>query len=209
MGAEVQLGVVGRFGADVVVADVAFALGLDLGVQGHADGRVAGLFGAGGHLQSQAAILEEILLEPERAGGGRGHVLQGTRGVGAEHHDRTHLAGGFDRGDFGLGMRRAVVAGGIEHDGQGDFLSQNRGGQRTVFDIHHHARAQHDRIEHGAGAADGDLIGGSAGDEIVVTLLDTLFGDLLVLENVDGFRGHGNYLEAGLETRWRAGRHYT
>ena len=125
---------------------------------------------------------------------------QGAGGVGAEYHDGAHRAGGFDRGNFRLGMGRAVVAGGIEHDREGDFLAQYSGSQGTVFDVHHHAGAQHDRIEHGAGAADGDLVGGSAGDEIVVSLLDALLRDLFVLENIDGFSGHCDHLEAGLES---------
>ena len=57
---QVDLVVVGRGRADVVIADVALALGLDLGVDGDAEGSVAGLGGAGGHLEGQAAVLEQV-----------------------------------------------------------------------------------------------------------------------------------------------------
>ena len=62
--------VIGRGRADVVVADVALALGLYLGVDGDAEGGVAGLGGAGGHFQCEAAVTEQVLLEPQGAGGG-------------------------------------------------------------------------------------------------------------------------------------------
>ena len=163
--------------ADVVVADVALALGLDLGVDGDAEGGVAGLGGAGGHLEGEAAVLEEVLLEPQRAGGGAGDVLHGAGGVGADDHDGAGLAGGAGGGQLGVGVGRLVVAGGVEHHREADALSQHGGAEIALADVGQHLRAQVDAVEDGTGAPEGDLVGGRACDEIVVSLVQLLAGD--------------------------------
>ena len=90
-------------------------LGFDLGVNGDAEGGVASLGGAGGHLEGEAAVLEQVLLEPQGAGGGTGDVLQGAGGVGADYHDGAGLAGGTGGGELGVGVGGLVVAGRVEH----------------------------------------------------------------------------------------------
>ena len=182
--------VVGRGRAHVVVADVALALGLDLGVHGDAESSVAGLGGAGGHLEGEAAVFEEVLLEPQRPGGGGRHVLHGAGGVGADDHHRASLAGGAGGGQLGVGVGRLVVARRVEHDGEADALAEDGGAEVALADVGQHPGAQADAVEDGAGAPEGNLVGGRAGDEVVVSLLQLLAGGGFVLEDVDGFIGH-------------------
>ena len=91
----------------------------------------------------------------------------------------SHLAGRFDRGNFRLRVGCAVVAGGIEHDRQGDFLPKDGGRTGTGFSTSTIIRGRSNSESNTApGAANGDLVSGAAGDEIVMPLLDALFGDL-------------------------------
>ena len=187
---QVYIVVVGRGCADVVVADVALALGLDLGVDGDAEGGVAGLCGAGGHLQGEAAVAEQVLLEPQRAAGCAGDVLEGAGGVGADDHDGVGLTGGAGGGELGVGMGRLVVAGGVEHHWEADALAQDGGAEVALADVGEHLRAQVDAVEDSAGAPEGYLVGGGAGDEVVVSLLELLAGEGFVFEDVDGLVRH-------------------
>ena len=187
---QVDVIVVGRGVADVVVADVALALGLDLGVYGDAEGGVSGLGGAGGHLEGEAAVAEQVLLEPQGAGGGASDVLQGAGGVGADDHDGAGLPGGAGGGQLGVGVGRLVVACGVEHQGEADALAEDGSAKVALADVGEHLRAEVDAVEDGTGAPEGYLVGGRACDEVVVSLLQLLAGEGLVFEDVDGLVGH-------------------
>ena len=111
-------------------------------------------------------------------------------GVGADDHDGAGLAGGAGGGELGVGVGRLVVAGRVEHDGEADALAEDGGAEVALADVGEHLRAEVDAVEDGAGAAEGDFVGGGAGDEVVVSLLQLLAGDGFVFEDVDGFVGH-------------------
>ena len=187
---QVYIVVIGGGVAYIIVADVALALGFDLGVDGDTERGVARLGGAGGHLEGQAAVLEEILLEPQRPRGGASDVLQLAGGVGADDHDRPGLAGSAGGGQLSVGVGRLVVARRVEHDREADALAQDGGAEVALTDVGQHLRAQLDAVEDGAGASQGYLVGGRAGDEVVVSLLQLLAGDGFVFEYIYWLVGH-------------------
>ena len=103
------------------------------------------------------------------AGGGAGHVLQSSGGVGADDHDGARLPGGAGSGQLGVGVGRLVVARRVQHHREADALPQHGGAEVALADVGQHLRAQLDAVEDGAGAPEGDLVGGRAGDEVVVS----------------------------------------
>ena len=187
---QVNLVVVGRGRADVVVADVALALGLYLGVDGDAEGGVASLGGAGRHLEGEAPVFEQVLLEPKRSGGDTGDVLHGAGGVGADDHDGAGGSGGAGGGQLGVGVGRLVVARRVEHHREADTLPQHGGAEVALADVGQHLRAQVDAVEDGPGAPQGDLVGGRACDEVIVSLVQLLAGDGFILKDVYRLVGH-------------------
>ena len=184
------MGIVGRGGADIVVAHVAFPLGLDLGIQCQAQGGIARRLGAMCHLESQAALLKKVRLEPEGAGGCLRHLLQGAGGLGAQHHQRAGGARSPGAGQLAFRMGGGVVPRRVQQDREADVLPQDRGAQVPLADVHHHARPQQDGIEHGPSAAEGDLIGRRSRDEVILPLAQLPLGYFLVLVDVDGVRVH-------------------
>ena len=173
-----------------MIAEVAFPLGLDLGIQRQAQGGVARRLGALRHLEGQAAVFEHIRLEPEGAGGRLRHLLQGAGGLGAQHQNRAGGARGPGAGQLAFRMGGGVVACRVQHDREADVLPQDRGAQIPLADVHHHARPQHDGIEHRPGAAEGDLVGGPSRDEVILPLPYLPLGYLLVLVDIDWVRDH-------------------
>ena len=111
-------------------------------------------------------------------------------GVGADDHHGASLAGGAGGGQLGVGVGRLVVAGRVEHHREADALAQHGGAEVALADVGQHPGAQVDAVEDGASAPEGDLVGGRACDEIVVSLLQLLAGDGFVFEYVDGLVGH-------------------
>ena len=107
-----------------------------------------------------------------------------------DDHDGAGLAGGAGGGQLGVGVGRLVVAGRIEHHGEADALSQHGGAEVALADVREHPRAEVDAVQDGAGAPEGDFVGGRAGDEIVVSLLQFLAGDGFIFKDVYRLVGH-------------------
>ena len=110
--------------------------------------------------------------------------------MGADNHDGASLPGGAGGGELGVGVGRLVVSGGVEHHWEADALAEDGGAEVALADIGEHLGAQADAVEDGTGAPQGDLVGGRASDEVVVSLFELLAGDGFVFEDVDGVVGH-------------------
>src|SRR5215475_5760782 len=114
--------IVGRGWASIVIAHIAFPLRLNLGIQRQAQGSVASLLSAAGHVEGQAALLKKIRLEPEGAGSRLRYLLQSAGGLGAQHQNRTGGARSPDAGQLALRMGGGVVPRRVQHNREADGL---------------------------------------------------------------------------------------
>ena len=188
---ELDLVVVGRGRADVVVADVALALGLDLGVDGDAEGGVAGLGGAGGHLQGEAPVLEEVLLEPKWPGLAAPATSSMVR---AAWELTTMTVPAFPAAravaSSASGWAASWLPAGSSITGKlmrcpSTVVLRSRWLMSVSIFGRSWMLSRTARVRR-----EGDLVGGRAGDEVVVSLLQLFAGDGFVLKDVYGLVGH-------------------
>ena len=107
-------------------------------------------------------------------------------------HDGARLAGGAGGGQLGVGWAASWLPAGSSITGKLMRWPSTVVLRVALADVGQHLWSQVDAVEHGAGAPQGDLVGGRACDEIVVSLLQLLAGDGFVFKNVYGLVGHFN-----------------
>ena len=84
----------------------------------------------------QLPVGKEIQLEPQRTGGGGGDLFYAVAGGGAQAEDGAPGAGGPGRRQLAQRVGPLVGAGGGQHYGEADLLSQHLGGEVAPAHVH-------------------------------------------------------------------------
>ena len=155
----------GAPGLDEAVGGVALAAGVVGGVDGDAEGVVAGGDGAGGVVVDEFVAAADVELEDLGAGGGGGGGFQAGMGDGAD--DDWDAGGGGGAAGFGgaSGVEGFERADGGQGDGDGEAVGEEGGGGVDGGDVAQDAGAEGDHVQRLAVAGCGGLGFGGA-DEV-------------------------------------------
>ncbi len=169
----------GRLGGDVdrvaqrearrhreAVLDVAVALAALRQVDGDEQRRALRVAGARDDLFREAAVAEDVELEPERLLGRGAHVLDGADRHGGERVDRALGLGGARRQDLAVAIDESGEAGGRDRDRQRQLAPEHLGRHAAAGGVDQHALAEAHGAQLVAVGVARDLVVGAAVDVV-------------------------------------------
>jgi hypothetical protein len=180
--------IIGAAGTLITIANIAFALGRPLRIEGHDNCLVTVGLGAVEPILGHRFVTERIELHPQGPVCGFGEIFKRSVGVGAY---RQHGAAGSRRtigGEFALRMGALMTAAGRDQHRQLDSASQNRRRQVKLTDVAQNPRPKRPRCIGAPVAIHTDLVGSAAGDVIVFFFRQQLFGSSFEFKKIDRLR---------------------
>ena len=186
-----EVGQRGLGGRGQAVLDVLVPLAEDLQVKRDDQRRALGGLGAVDEPLDEALVLHDVELEPERAAGVLGHVLDRADAHGGERERHPELLGGAGCEDLAVGVLHAGEPCGGQCHRHRHVLADHRVFQRAVFHVDRHALAELDLLESGFVGAVGGFRPGAGVRVVVEHARHATLGNDSEIFDAGNDRGHG------------------